>query len=209
MNIIHMEKSKYENLSDGALKKFLNAIYIDFDNQTEHNQPEESVHKYNYKKIVTRTLKNFIPNFDDIDIDFFWAIFVLNFDKFTDGKIVGDIERPKCKEYRVVLQHTGLVRYSEYSAHERTSYSEESAKDVYNDDDFDAYSGDYFDYETGDNIDSNWELYEIDVIKENKGDKKIIKENLDQKISDLNLYQLIELQETIEKKIRERKKLIK
>jgi len=209
MNIIHMEKSKYENLSDGALKKFLNAIYITFDDDGDHTEPEMSIHKYNNKNIVSKTLKNFIPSFDDLDLDFFWTTFVMNFSKFTDGKIDGDIEKPKCKEYRVVLLHRGLVRYSENSSHERTSYSEESAKDIYNDSDFDAWEGDYFGYETGDNYDSEWELDDISVVKENKNGKKIIKENLDQKISDLNLYQLIELQETIEKKIRERKKLIK
>lgn len=211
-------KSEYEKLSDTAIFKFLQVIMkAVLENFRVNDQRDVTrLPKSSYIKEVRQScnvLRNYGVKLDDLDRDYFWTTFMLNSDKIWEAKkLEGSLIRPKLKEYEIIIRFNGSVFYSEENTQNVQYYNEDTAKDIYNNDEFSPYEGAWGNYQNGDVIDSDWELDEVNELGEVKESRikktKIIRENFDNKkidLNSLNLHQLVELKEHIDEKIRMKK----
>lgn len=211
-------KSEYEKLSDTAMFKFLQVIMKEVienfnikDERDLHKLPKSSFN--DEVKDTLKVLINYGIKLGDLDRNYFWTTFILSSNKvWGQKKLEGYLTRPKLKEYLITLNFRGTQIYTEESTQTINYYNLETAKDIYNNDEFSPYGGDYNNYQTHDTIESEWELDDIEELGEVKESKlkktNIIKENFESRIDGLTVHQLMRLQEAIENKIRDRIRLV-
>ena len=203
-------KSKYESLSDGALFRILKFLmnecvkYWSISSEYELDGLPKSSHRGD---VTDKILKTLGLDYNEIDVNYFWVCLIDNRENiFRSKKLDFEIERPELKTYRVVLEHHGSSYYTEYSAHNLQSYNEESAKDVKMNDGFKSWEGDYFDYSVNDSEESDWNVESIEEVNNSTNEQIVQKETFD--LENLTLFQLIDLKESVEKRINNKKRLI-
>jgi hypothetical protein len=210
-----MEKSKYENLTDFSLFKFLKYLHKDVGDISEY----EGVSSYDstVEDVVPDSLKKFGLELDQIDIDFFWVALKLNWDNLSGyDKLDFELKKPEVSEYKIEIKFSGRDWYTEYGSQTISAYSTESAEGYTSSDNFQAFECDnWYDYETENSETEDWEINDIEKIQKNKNVseqkiiiKKLMKENFDNVVSDYNVDELLQLRDIIEEKLKNRISII-
>jgi len=210
-----MEKSKYENLTDFSLFKFLKYLHNDVGDISEY----EGVSSYDstVEDVVPDSLKKFGLELDQIDIDFFWVALKLNWDNLSGhDKLDFELKKPEVSEYKIEIKFSGRDYYTEYGSQTISAYSSESADGYTSSDDFSAWEcDDWYDRDVHDSQTDDWEINDIEKIQKNKNVseqkiiiKKLMKENFENVVSDYNVDELLQLRDIIEEKLKNRISII-
>jgi len=206
-----MEKSKYENLTDFSLFKFLKYLHKDVGDISEY----EGVSSYDSmaEDVVPDSLKKFGLSLELIDIDFFWVTLKLNWDNLSEhDKLDFELKKPEVNEYKIEIKFSGRNYYTEYGSQTISAYSTESAEGYTSSDNFQAFDCDsWYDNDTHDSQTDDWEINDIEKIQKNKNVseqkiiiKKLMKENFENVVSDYNVDELLQLRDIIEEKLKNR-----
>lgn len=210
-----MEKSKYENLTDFSLFKFLKYLHKDVGDISEY----EGVSSYDSmaEDVVPDSLKKFGLELNQIDIDFFWVALKLNWDNLSGhDNLDFELKKPEVSEYKIEIKFSGRAWYTEYGSQTISAYSTESAEGYTSSDNFQAFEcDDWYDYETENSETDDWEINDIEKIQKNKNVseqkiiiKKLMKENFENVVSDYNVDELLQLRDIIEEKLKNRISII-
>lgn len=201
-------KSELENLPKRVLYRLLRQ-YMEFMTL----EGLDSYNKSEGKDTIKQMLKKHGIPADAQDLDFMWATFLLNAQEMVDNEeYTFDLQIPKLRSWNVIAKIHGRAWYTEYSAQSVDSYSEPVKRDFVDGTiEFSPWDGNFYDYETHDSEVDDWEIEDIEEIKPRNvtESKRITKENIKPDISNLNLYQLVDLKNQIEKKIANRISIIK
>jgi len=210
-----MEKSKYENLTDFSLFKFLKYLHKDVGDISEY----EGVSSYDSMAddVVPDSLKKFGLSLELIDIDFFWEALKLNWDNLSKyDKLDFELKKPEVSEYKIEIKFTGREFYTEYGSQTISAYSTESAEGYTSSDNFQAFEcDDWYDNDVHNSETDDWEINNIEKIQKNKNIseqkiiiKKLMKENFENVVSDYNVDELLQLRDIIEEKLKNRISII-
>ena len=161
--------------------------------------------------VMSKILKKHgIPN-DFYDLNFMWATLMLNSQKLAhEEKYSFELLKPELKSWTIVAKMTGRAYYKEYSALDIESYTEPTNRELYGDDyDYSPYDGHFYDYEVYDSEGTDWEIEDVQestpkIKKNNNFQNESYKTKTLRNIEELNLYELVDLKEEIEKQIKSR-----
>jgi hypothetical protein len=204
-------KSKYENLTDFSLFKFLKYLHKDVGDISEY----EGVSSYDSiaDNVVEDSLKKFGLSLELVDIDFFWVAMKLNWDNLSGhDKLDFELKKPEVSEYKIEIKFSGRNYYTEYGSQTISAYSTESAEGYTSSDNFQAFEcDDWYDNDVHDSQTDDWEIDSIEPVKnynemseQNTIIKKLLKENFENVVSDYNMDELIQMRDIIVEKLKNR-----
>lgn len=199
-------KSELENLPNKVLYRIL-VKYM----EEMYSQRLDTFNKDDGWDVMSKILKKHgIPN-DFYDLNFMWATLMLNSQKLAhEEKYSFELLKPELKSWTIVAKMTGRAYYKEYSALDIESYTEPTNRELYGDDyDYSPYDGHFYDYEVYDSEGTDWEIEDVQestpkIKKNNNFQNESYKTKTLRNIEELNLYELVDLKEEIEKQIKSR-----
>lgn len=199
-------KSELENLPNKVLYRIL-VKYM----EEMYSQRLDTFNKDDGWDVMSKILKKHgIPN-DFYDLNFMWATLMLNSQKLAhEEKYSFELLKPELKSWTIVAKMTGRAYYKEYSALDIESYTEPTNRELYDDDyNYSPYDGHFYDYEVYDSEGTDWEIEDVQestpkIKKNNNFQNESYKTKTLRNIEELNLYELVDLKEEIEKQIKSR-----
>lgn len=199
-------KSELENLPNKVLYRIL-VKYM----EEMYSQRLDTFDKDGGWDVMSKILKKHgIPN-DFYDLNFMWATLMLNSQKLAhEEKYSFELLKPELKSWTIVAKMTGRAYYNEYSALEIESYTEPTNRELYDGDyNYSPYDGHFYDYDVYDSETTDWEIEDVQentpkIKKNNNFQNESYKTKTLRNIEELNLYELVDLKEEIEKQIKSR-----
>ena len=150
-----MSNSRFENFNDKVLKTCINNLYkllLEYgsENPKIYNISDDEVYDN-----IEYVIKMFgFGSGDYVDIDFIFALYDLNYTSIKDGKIEGELVRPKLETYLFEVEVSERIYQTVTYQHKEKSYSSKNVipinRRAEDDGNFSIWDGDIIDTDVHD-----------------------------------------------------------